>query len=77
VWPIGGVAAGAVSLSEFLLSNQYHPWGPLLGLILSGVGILTWWSTKGVAKVIIGILAFLGAILNLVAGVLVIVALTR
>ena len=77
VWPIGGVAAGAVSLGELLRSDQYHPWGPLLGMILSGVGILTWWATKGVAKLILGILAFLGAILNLVAGVLVIVALTR
>lgn len=77
VWPIAGVGAGALSLGELLLSNQYHPWGPLLGLLISGVALLTCWGIKGPAKVIVGVLAILGTILNLVAGVLVIVALTH
>jgi hypothetical protein len=77
LWPIGGAGAGMLSLGELFLSDHYHPWGPLLGLCLSGVGILSWLGTKGGVKVILGLLAFLGIILNLVAGALVIVALAR
>ena len=77
LWPIGGVAAGAVSLGELLLSDHYHPWGPLIGLCLSAVGMLTWLTTKGPVKPILGILALLGLLMNLAAGALVIIALKR
>jgi hypothetical protein len=77
VWPLAGIGAGAVSLGELFWSGQYHPWGPLVGLGLSGVAVLTWWAAQGRAKIILGVLALLGVALNLVAGGLVVIALTR
>jgi hypothetical protein len=77
LWPIGGVGAGALSLYEIVWSGRFHVFGPLIGLGLSGVGILTWRATKGGSRVILGILALTGVALNLLAGVLEIVAVTR
>jgi hypothetical protein len=76
LWPIGGGGAGALSLYE-LWSGRFHVFGPLIGLGLSGVGILTWRATKGASRGILGVLAVTGVALNLLAGVLEIVAVTR
>ena len=76
-WPVAAIVAGAFSLWELLLTNRYHPWGPVIGLGLSGVSILTWLTMKGPAKPVLGVLAILGLLMNLAAGVVILIALTH
>ena len=76
VWGIGALTAGAFSLWEQLLNNSFHVFGPIIGLVMSGIVLLTWWATKSRGRALIGLVGLLGVVANVAAGILEIASVT-